>query len=99
MLRLVAFATFLFISRGKTAQDGKSSCPDRWVDGTLVGMGCLYFYSDAKLTWDDADMLCQESYDGKLVSIETEEQYDFVMMQLSFLADHEGSHLWWTSGT
>ena len=99
MLRLMALATLVSLSRGKTAQDGSSPCPDRWVDGTLVGMGCLYFHSDAGMTWDEADNLCQESYNGRLVSIETEEQYNFVMMELSFLADHKGYHLWWTSGT
>ena len=69
MLRLMV--TLLFLASGKTAQDGRSPCPDRWVDGTLVGMGCLYFHSDAGMTWDEADTLCQESYNGKLVSIET----------------------------
>ena len=99
MLRLVALATLLFLSSGKTAEDGKSSCPDTWVDGTLVGMGCLYFHSDAGMTWDQADYLCQESYNGKLVSIETEAQHDFVMMMILFLADNNHAHYWWTSGT
>ena len=103
MLRLMAFATLLFLSPslsiGKTAQDGRSPCPDGWADGTLVGMGCLYFHSDVRMTWDEADNLCQESYNGKLVSIETETQYDFVMMLILFLADHDHAHYWWTSGT
>ena len=99
MLHLMALATLLVLSSGKTAQDGRNPCPDRWVDGTLVGMGCLYFHSDAGMTWDEADNLCQESYNGKLVSIETEAQHDFVMMLISFLADNDHAHYWWTSGT
>merc|ERR1719295_1374226 len=79
-----------------TSEDGP--CPMPWVDGTLVGMGCLLFSSDAAMTWNEADVFCQNEQSAKLVAIETEEQVDFVKMVLGMLADHEGRHGWWTSG-
>ena len=69
-----------------------------WVDGTLVGMGCLLFSSNASMTWNEADVFCQFEQSAKLVSIETEEQVDFVKMVLGMLADHESRRGWWTSG-
>merc|ERR1711971_1197033 len=78
------------------SEDGP--CPMPWVDGTLVGMGCLLFSSDASMTWNEADVFCQREQSAKLVSIETEEQVYFVKMLLGMLEDHESRHEWWTSG-
>ena len=78
---------------------GANPCSADWVDGTLVGMGCLLFDSSISSTWDDANIYCQSIEDSKLVSIETEEQFDFVRMELDFLDSHEEKHGWWTSGT
>ena len=41
----------------------------------------------------------QDTHSATLVSIETQDQHDFVIMMIGFLSSHEDSHIWWTSGT
>ena len=82
------------------ASSGSSSaCPEGWADGTLVGMGCLLFESNASYTWDNANYFCQDTHNATLVSIESEDQHEFVIMMIRVLNNHEDPHIWWTSGT
>ena len=78
-----------------------SNCPPGWVDGTLVGMGCLMFNvnRDNYLSWEDAKVYCQEKHNSTLVEFGTEEQLEFVKMKLFLLEEHDGKKFWWTSGT
>ena len=78
---------------------GGSACPEGWADGTLVGMGCLLFESNTSFTWDNANYFCQDTHSATLVSIESEDQHEFVIMMIGVLNNHEDPHIWWTSGT
>ena len=70
-------------------------CPDTWVDGSLVSMGCLLFHTEGFLTWDDASAFCLTQHErARLVAIETEQEMEFMTLVLGFL----GHHNWWTSG-
>ena len=52
----------------------KSNCPNGWIDGGLVDMGCLYFNHSQPLSWFEAAKSCQQEYPGaKLVEILTSE--------------------------
>ena len=66
------------------ASSGSSTCPEGWADGTLVGMGCLLFESNASYTWDNANYFCQDTHNATLVSIESEDQHQFVIMMMGF---------------
>ena len=75
------------------------SCPDKWVDASFVDMGCLMFYSNSSMTWEEANVYCQESHKATLVEFGTQEQLDFVRMELEVLEELNGPKNWWTSGT
>ena len=62
-------------------------------------MGCLLFSSNTNLTWEEANIYCQEEENGTLLQIWNELQLDFVRMELGFLFDHVQVERWWTSGT
>ena len=62
-------------------------------------VGCLLFNSTATYNWEEANNYCQFEANGSLIEIINEEQLAFVQMELWVLADHEGDHYWWTSGT
>ena len=62
-------------------------------------MGCLFFNSNVTLTWEEANIYCQEEENGTLLQIWNELQLDFVRMELGFLYDHVQVPRWWTSGT
>ena len=62
-------------------------------------MGCLLFNSTAAFTWDKANTYCQTIENTTLIEIANEDQWAFLLMQIKFQADHEGSKDWWTSGT
>ena len=62
-------------------------------------MGCLLFSSNATLTWEEANVYCQEEENGTLLQIWNELQFDFIRMELGFLFDHVQVERWWTSGT
>ena len=47
-----------------------SNCPNGWIDGSLVVMGCLYFNHSQPLTWFEAAKACQQGQTGaKLIEI------------------------------
>ena len=51
------------------------------------------------MTWEEANIYCQEIENGTLVQIWNQLQLDFIRMELDFLYDHVQVPLWWTSGT
>ena len=51
----------------------ESPCPHNWVDATFVDLGCL--------PWEQANIYCHEE-NATLIEILTEEQLDFVRMEL-----------------
>ena len=65
----------------------------------LGGLGILFDSTTGPLTWEEANIYCQEFGNGRLIEIMTEEQLDFLQMELNALDDHEESHYWWTGGT
>ena len=100
MLRFILTALIGFASASLSvlpngdSQD-QSNCPEGWVDGTAVNLGCLFFNRTAKLTWDDASSMCQMGSDSTLIDITTQEQLEFIQMEL---VQYDPS--WrWTAGT
>ena len=84
---------------GVAETSDENPCPELWVQGTWVGLGCLLFNTTQKYTWEGALAYCQNE-DSNLVEIQFQEQLDFLIMELDVLADHEGSEYeWWTAGT
>ena len=74
-------------------------CPETWIDGSAVGLGCLLLDSSQDLTWDEANNFCQFTNNATLLEILTEEQLVFTQLELTQLAEEEGGQNWWTSGT
>merc|ERR1719452_327045 len=74
-------------------------CPAAWTQATWVGMGCLLFNSTATYTAEQAIVYCQQAENSTLVELQTEEQLEFLQMELIALEAHEGTRRWWTSGT
>ena len=42
----------------------QGTCPDGWVDGSLVDMGCLYFNLTEPMTWFESMQSCQLGYEN-----------------------------------
>merc|ERR1711894_743247 len=90
---------FLFTHQGIALPTEKNPCPDLWIQGTWVGLGCLLFNTTQTYSWEEAFAYCQ-SENSALLEIQFEEQLDFLVMELEAIADHEGiAYHWWTAGT
>ena len=89
MLLLLGF------SNGETAE--KDVCLDGWIQATWVDLGCLLMNTTSELVaWTDANAACQAVENGRLVEIQTEEQFEFLKMELDAI---DGKvHDWWTGG-
>ena len=85
------FIGLLFLNIG----NADALCPEPWVDGSSVGLGCLLFNSSLALTWDEANNFCQFTSNATLLEILTEEQLIFTQLELTRLADEEGGRNWW----
>merc|ERR1711915_149670 len=100
-IKMLALSAVFFLpilsARWDSPKD--SSCEAGWLDATWVDMGGLLFYSGAAMTWEKANDHCQKQEDAKLVEATTEDQFNFLIMELNLLDDHEKSRDWWTSGT
>merc|ERR1711892_635585 len=56
--------------------------------------------ANTAMAWEAASKYCQDNHGGKLIEFETEEQLEFVVMELVVLEHHDGiKKNWWTSGT
>jgi hypothetical protein len=77
----------------------ENPCPKHWIQATWVEMGCLLFNSTTAYTWEEANNYCQDKENASLVEIYTEEQHEFLKMELNLLSDHEGGKAWRTAGT
>ena len=74
----------LFLNIGNAA-----FCPETWIDGSVVGLGCLLFDSSLDLTWEEANNFCQFTNNATLLEILTEEQLVFTQLELTLLAKEE----------
>merc|ERR1712039_536203 len=75
-----------------------AGCPEGWVDGYPVNIGCLLFDMSQRTHWGTANNHCQFQAGGTLAEVATEIQFDFMRTQLGLL-NVEGSNNWWLSGT
>ena len=66
-------------------------CPLGWIDGRSAGLGCLYFTTDQKRTWQDSKTLCATMHDSHLVEIFNDNQQSFINQEASKI----GSYYWW----
>ena len=90
---------FIFIQLGAADPPETNPCPDHWIQGTWVGLGCLLFNTTQKYSWEDAFAYCQKE-NSTLLEFHFQEQYDFLLMEIVALADQEGTkEYWWTAGT
>ena len=102
MLFLASCLLFTFgpsLTRGSVPlPDGESTntCPEGWVDSSLVNMGCI-FLGTSPHTWDGASKLCH-SLNGTLVEIEDEMQMEFLQMQLQLLEGPDATRPFWAGG-
>merc|ERR1719186_8260 len=74
-----------------------AECPVNWVEASEVGMGCLLFNRETTYSWEEANGYCQTEERASLVEIQTEDQFEFLKMELISL-DEDSRH-WWTAGT
>jgi hypothetical protein len=51
----------------------EAACPEGWVDGSVVDMGCLKFISEQHYSWDDANNYCQNEENAAPLEIHTED--------------------------
>merc|ERR1712215_107132 len=100
-----SFFVFFFFCLTKLASgtdiedETDNPCPEHWIHASLVDMGCLLFNSTYYYAWEGANVYCQSKENASLVEITTQDQMDFLRMELSLLEDHEGVHSWWTAAT
>merc|ERR1711942_522155 len=85
----------LGFTNGETVE--KKVCLDGWIQATWVDLGCLLIDTSSELVdWEDANVVCQAVENGRLVEIQTEEQFEFLKMELDAI---DGKvHDWWTGG-
>ena len=73
-------------------------CEPGWVDATDLDLGCLLIGNDYG-TFQDANTFCYNN-SAHLVEIFTENQMDFMLMQLEFLETVTGrGRAYWAGGT
>merc|ERR1711915_117895 len=89
----------LIVATISNSSDGRSSCKSGWLDASLVNLGCLLFDMSAAKSWEKASDLCQSQENARLVEVETQEQFDFLMMELEVIDNQDTKHDWWTAGT
>ena len=78
---------------------GSAGCPEGWIDSRSADdMGCLLIDTTWTYSWIDANNFCN-SLNASLVEILTEDQHEFLIMELEVLADNGHRHDWWTSAT
>ena len=46
------------------ALPSQGPCPDGWIDGSFVDMGCLYFNHTESMTWLENMKSCQTGYEN-----------------------------------
>jgi len=99
MLKLVSLIFIVLIGCVVGIDEDANPCPDHWIRATFVDMGCLYVDRTATVTWEEANQICQEieNQNAFLVEILTEEQMDFLAMELD--AIDEGTNNYWIGGT
>ena len=74
-------------------------CPKNWVQATWVDMGCLLFNSTQTYTWEEASVYCQTEANATLVEIETEDQFEFLQMEMEVFEGQLNSHSWWVGAS
>merc|ERR1712098_804176 len=73
-------------------------CPPGWLDAGYAGLGCLWFSHGSPVTWEEANRYCQEqSSQGALLEIKTEEQIIFLKLYLQ--ANEDSYKYWWVGAT
>ena len=53
----------LLLVPGLVSPLSQGACPDGWVDGTFVDMGCLLFNHTEMVTWLEGAQSCQQGYE------------------------------------
>ena len=63
-LLLGVFCLPHLVSCEPPAPPSQGPCPEGWIDGSLVDMGCLFFNLTEELTWLESMQSCQTGYEN-----------------------------------
>ena len=78
---LAVFSLPHLVSCESPAPLSQGPCPDGWVDGSFVDMGCLYFNLTEPVTWLESLQSCQLGYENaaavEITSAEVGNLYSF----------------------
>lgn len=80
-----------------TTQAPALGCEVGWLDAGSTGLGCLYF-EITKRSHAAAKKYCQDRT-AHLVEVLTQEQLDFIRMQLQVIEEQQGTFDWWGGAT
>ena len=53
-------------------------CPEGWIDGSSVNMGCLFFEIEKFMYWHEAQKFCGTMHESYLVEIFDSNQQKFI---------------------
>ena len=91
---IMKFLCCLVLLLKLTKASEENPCSPGWIQTFWVEMGFLLFYSKESYGWDEANAYCQEIENATLVEILTEEQLDFISMELTSLG--ADVNVWWS---
>merc|ERR1719186_196062 len=96
----LSLAALLLVIFAVGASDASArNCPNYWVDGTFVDMGCFLFNTTASMTLEEASQYCQGVENASLIEIHTQEQLDFFKMERFVIEGSGARKSWWLGGT
>merc|ERR1719410_445828 len=93
------FALNIIISNVLGGQVADYNCPEHWLDGSHVDMGCLLINRTEPMTWEEANKYCQSVEDAALVEIHIPKQLEYLSMELKTIEEYIGPAYYWTGGT
>merc|ERR1712112_526096 len=76
-----------------------NQCPEHWTQATFVDMGCILINRTETMTWEEANTYCQEVENASLLEIHTQDQMDYLAMELNSIEEFIGTAYYWVAGT
>merc|ERR1712025_770007 len=85
--------------RDQTFHWKANQCPEHWTQATFVDMGCILINRTEAMTWDEANIYCQEVENASLLEIHTQDQMDYLSMELNAIEEFIGAAYYWVGAT
>merc|ERR1712133_357018 len=76
-----------------------NQCPEHWTQATFVDMGCILINRTEQITWEEANTYCQEVENASFLEIHTQDQMDYLSMELNSIEEFIGTGYYWLGGT